>query len=404
MTSSRRAIPEYWLIALLLGAFLVVALFAEQAGQAVVTSEAASSLNANPSGCKALYALLETIPYRVRRLTSTWNALRPDDGMIVIVEKFDKERQPTEKEVDSLRQWTQAGGTVLYFLSNPPRPLEPKDSLAGDIAVVSADAEPDEVTPSSKTSAYTRNVGSIAIASPVRLKPAPNAPYETLFSDARGIIAAHKPLGKGHVVLVADTSIVSNKGIKAADNVVFLANVAQATVGGRERSIQFDEYHHGVGFDSAGEAQQTWISTLPRPIKLAAWPFILLLLLCLVNGNRRFGISRSLPLPVYRASSEYVHSLARWFQRAAASDIVIQTLYQDFRSALLRHLDAPPDVDTPELIRRAAQRFPARANELSQLLYRCDEISSGQRIPPQEMLLLVRQLDQFKYLLDLNSP
>ena len=403
MTFPRRAIPEYWIIACLLGAFLIVALFAEQAGQAVVTSEAASSLNANPSGCKALYALLETIPYRVRRLTSTWNALRPEDGMIVIVEKFAKERRPSDKEVDSLQHWTQAGGTVLYFLSNPPRPLDPKNSLAGDIAVVSVNAEPDEVSPSSETSAYTRNVGSIAVASPVRLKPAPNAPYETLFQDEQGIIVAHKPLGKGHIVLVADTSIVSNKGIQAADNVVFLANIAQAAISGSERNIQFDEYHHGVGFDSAGEAQQTWISTLPRPIKLAAWPFILLLLLHLYNGNRRFGITRSLPLPVYRASSEYVHSLARWFQRAEATDIVIETLYQDFRNVLVRHLDAPPDVDTPELVRRAGQRFPQHANELSQLIYRCDEISSGQRIPPQEMLTLVRQLDQFKRSGDISN-
>ena len=83
-------------------------------------------------------------------------------------------------------------------------------------------------------------------------------------------------------------------------------------------------------------AQQNWISTLPRPIKLAAWPFIVLLLLIIYNGNRRFGVARPLPLVPYRSSEEYVHSLARWYQRAEATDLVIQTLYQDFRTALTR--------------------------------------------------------------------
>lgn len=401
MTNPRRHIPEYWIITLLLGAFLVIALFAEQAGQSVVPSSSVSSLNANPAGSKALYALLETIPYPVRRLTSTWNSLRSDDGMIVVVEKLDKERQPTPKEVDALRRWTQAGGTVLYFLSDPPRPLDPQDTLAGDIEVISARPEQNEVTPLSASSPYTHNVGSITVASPTRLKPAPNTPYTALFQDEQGIIAAHKPLGKGHVLLVADTAMVSNKGIKAADNVVFLANVAQAAVGGSERSIQFDEYHHGVGFDMEGEAKQNWISTLPRPIKLAAWPFILLLLLNLYNGNRRFGVSRSLPVPAYRASTEYVYSLARWFQRAEATDIVVQTLYQHFRHALIRHLDAPPDISTPELMQRVSKRYPQQANELGQLFLRCDQIVSGQRIPAQEMLDLVRGLEVHKRRLQL---
>ncbi len=404
MTNSRRHIPEYAIVALLLGAFLIIALFAEQAGQAVVASSSASSLNANPAGSKALYALLETNAYSVRRLTSTWDTLSPNDGMIVVVEPLDKKRQPTAKEVDALRSWTQAGGTTLYFLSDPPRPLDPQDTLAGDIEVVSAGPEPDEATPMPESLPYTRNVGSITVASPVRLKPAPNAPYTALFKDGQGIIAAHKPLGKGHIVLVADTGMVSNKGIKESDNVVFLANVAQAAVGDNKRNIQFDEYHHGVGFDTAGDARQNWISTLPRPIKLATWPFIILLLLNLYNGNRRFGISRSLPVPTYRASTEYVYSLARWFQRAEASDIVVQTLYQDFRHLLIRHLDAPPDVSTPELMQRVTKRYPQQANELSQLMLRCDQVASGQRIPANEMLDLARQLHHYNNLFDLHEP
>ena len=138
MTTPRRHIPEYGIIAVLLGVFLIIALLAEQAGQSVVTSTSASSLNANPAGSKALYALLETIPLPARRLTSPWYDLRSSDGMVVIVEKLDKKRQPDQNEINALRNWTQAGGTTLYFLSEPARPLDPQNTLAGDIEVTDA--------------------------------------------------------------------------------------------------------------------------------------------------------------------------------------------------------------------------------------------------------------------------
>jgi hypothetical protein len=390
---------EFWIVTVLLILFLGVAFYSEQAGQTVVEHASVSTYNARPSGSKALYELFGTVPYKMQRSAALWNSLSAQVGLLVVIEKFDPERLPSAKEVNALRDWTQNGGTLLYFVQTPARSLDPKDPLAGDVAIIDGINTAAQTAPATTDSPYTRQVGTISVASQVRLSPAPNAPYQTLFTDNQGTIAVSKPLGKGHVIIVANARMVSNEGIKEADNVVFLANVAHEAIGSAGKSrqvIAFDEYHHGVGFTLEQAGQQNWLSTLPLPIKAATWPFIALLVLLVYNGNRRFGVAEPLPLVPYRPSTDYVHSLARWYRRAEASDIAFETLYRAFLRDLAQHLDAAQDAPAADLQARIVKRYPQDAEAMTQLIARCEQITAGTRVPPADLIAIARQLEHFK--------
>ncbi len=386
---------EWPLLFLLLTLFVLTSLYSEQAGQAVVAKTTASSLNNRPQGTKALYRLFGTLPYTVRRLTDPWTTLTARDGLLVVIEKFAPNRQPSEAEVTALAAWARQGGTVLYFADEPARPLDVRDPLAGDIAIIGGRDTPSHAAPL-VASPLTHNVTSVSVSSKVRLAPAGGSAWQTLFRDDYGVIMAQKPLGKGRVIVAADPLLVSNQGVPQADNVVFLANAVQAAIGQTARDVVFDEYHHGVGFEAVAAAQQNWISALPLPLKRAAWAGAVLLLILLYNGNQRFGAAQALPLAIYRPSADYVHSLARWYRRADAADIVADTLLDDLRHFVALHLELPPDTDADALLEQYARRDPGSAAALAQIITASRQIIADRRADPDDLLALVRDMEQFK--------
>ena len=394
---------EWLLLLVLLIVFVAVALYSERAGQAVVTQTAPSSLNNRPQGAKALYRLYSTLPYSVRRLADPWTTLTPQDGLLIVIEPFEAGRPATLPEVSALAKWTRNGGTVLYVVQEPARPLDAKDPLAGDIAIIEGQDAPHTVAPA-VVSPLTRQVGTITVSSKVRLKSAPVSPWQTLFSDRYGVIAAQKPLGKGRVLVAADPLLVSNQGVRQEDNVVFLANIVQSALGRNGRGLVFDEYHHGVGFEAGASGQENWISALPLPIKRAVWPVALLLLLIVYNGNQRFGAARALPLASPRASVEYVQSLARWYRRAEAADIVAETLYNDLLRHVARLLELPPDTPGPDIRQRLERTHPADAPAFAQITTAVQQISAVRRAAPDELLALVVGMEQFKRSLQNTAP
>jgi len=179
-----------------------------------------------------------------------------------------------------------------------------------------------------------------------------------------------KPLGSGHVILVANRYGATNAGIGEADNAVFLVNIAQFAAG-RARIIRFDEYHLGVGFAqrTVSAKDSLWSST-PLPLRLATIHLLAAGLLFLYNGNRRFGPVRIPRAVSTRASTDYVNSMARLYRRAGASDIAIETLFLRFARDLKRALDLPADVAAAQIARAAEQRFGPASAGLPNLLFR----------------------------------
>jgi hypothetical protein len=405
----RGARLEIWGLLALFGLFLASTLFFEQVAQETGALVEPSSLAAQPVGVKALYLLYEGFHYRVDRLRRPWNTITSNDGLVLLIEP--ESRSPAADEIPALKKWIEAGGTALFIVSERPdatpssdeeTDTEKKDTIAGDVDPTKVKPTTRSVAPLVTDSPYTRDVKNLSVTSSVRLKLPPKSEYQILFKDSDGVIAVHKPLGKGHVLIVANDKLAANKGIEDEDNVVFLNNIAQEAVGTTHRQIVFDEYHHGVGFEhQAGDQSQGILASMPVPLRLGLWHLLGFGALLLYNGNRRFGQPRTLPQSQYRLRADFVHSMGLLLRRAGASDIALLTLYQSFLRDLKRSFDLAPDATPMEIISQATRRKYGHVPELNATLARCEEIAAGARIEEQEMLLLTRNLDQFRKDFDL---
>src|SRR5579871_3119785 len=304
MRKSSRGNRELWGLIALFAVFLASVTYYERVAQETLPPTTPSSFVPQGAGVKALYLLLKQEHFKVDQWQTVWNSLPSDAGLLVVVEPL--EREVTGGEIAGLHRWIEQGGSLLY-LTNQPNGKNPEDTVTGDIEVVKSDQTKETVSPAIANSPYTRNVGKITVASPVRLSPDSRGGYTTLFRDGHGIVAVHKSLGKGQVIVLADTVTASNAAIKEADNAVLFVDIAAATTGATGRTVVFDEYHHGVGFTQHGEdTGDSLLSSMPLPMRLAVWHLLGLSALIAYNGNRRFGRPRLLRTPVYRPSTDYV--------------------------------------------------------------------------------------------------
>lgn len=406
MLSSRpRGRIEIWGLVLFFALFLVLATVLNKAGQSAVPNTAPSSLNAKPLGAKALYMLLEQVGYRVDRLEAPWGTLGREDGLLVAIEPFDKDRPFSPAENATLTKWVRDGGSLL-LITQQPQDAQPDDPLGGDMTIVSSGSNVRLTAgPAVSDTPWTKNIKRISIQTQVRLHPLPGTGYQTLFQDDEGAFVVQKSIGKGHLIVAANDLFTSNDGLKNTvqdDNALFVVNVAAATVGTTGHTVLFDEYHHGVGFETAVDRGEQWYQAAPLPLVLGLYHLGAFGLLLVYNGNRRFGLARPLTHAVYRPSTEYVGSMAKLYKRAHAGDIAVQTLYGKFLRDLTRKLDLPPDAPTGQILQYAERTFGANAAPLPALLGRCEQIvAGGERVSDAEMVNLVREIETVRRRLDL---
>jgi hypothetical protein len=385
----------------LFAVFLVSSTYYEHVAQESVAPEVPSSNVVQAAGAKALYLLYQKEGFRVDQLTSNWNRLNSDSSLLIVIEPL--ERTVVPGEIDPLRRWIESGGTLLY-LTAQESDVNPNDSVAGDIAVVSAKKTREEATPEAIASPYLENVSRVSVTSSVRLKPSRKAKVTTLLRDSQGIVALQKSLGKGNVIVVADTTAATNATVREADNVLFLMNIASSSVRDGSHEILFDEYHHGVGFTQSDHEGSGLIASMPLPMRLAVWHLAGLGVLLLYNGNRRFGLPRNLIQTPYRPSTDYVGSMARLYRRAGAADIALITLYKQFSRVLRIKLGVAPDTPPVHWIPLAVQKFGLEYAWLQQVISRCDQVVLGERLHETEMLKLMDQLEQLRRRCDLVGP
>jgi hypothetical protein len=397
MLSRLRANSELLSLSALMIAFLFAAVHYKQAGNEALPRTAPSSLNAGAPGAKALFLLLSRLGFRADRQEANWQALTSEGGLLIVIEPLVQQRAPTTAEIAALRQWVERGGTVLYCVTEPPRPLQPDDPLAGDLAIVAGSAASHLVEPEPTGSPYLREVKQISMSCPVRLAPAPGTGYQTLVRDADGAILVAKPIGRGHLVVAANLNLTSNAGIQQADNAVVMVNVVSAAIGTTGKTVLFDEYHHGAGFegDAGAQTESLWYN-IPFPARLTLLHLLGLFGLLVYNGSRRFGMPRPLPTPTARSGADYVASMARLYGRAQSADIAAAALGAGFRRDLIRTLELSPEATIDQILASVQRRYQQDPAPLGTLLQRCAQIDAGTRIAQAELLSLAQQIAEWR--------
>ncbi len=402
MRSRRSGLPEGVALLLLFAGFLAAVYHYKQAGNEVLPHNTASSLNAKPIGAKAVYLLLSRLGYRADRLESGWRSLTGDDGLAIIIEPIAEGRSPSQAEILALRTWIEKGGTALYSVTSPPRPLDPNDPLAGDLAIIAGSPAPETVDVPPSESPLLHNIHRITVNCPVRLEPQKVAGYRVLASDDSGALIAVKTIGKGRLIVVADADLTANNAILNEDNVQFVVNVATAAIGSSGKNILFDEYHHGAGFEgNEGDSGQSILANTPMPIRLTLLHLVALTGLIVYNGNRRFGAPRRMASTAPRLSTDYIRSMARLYRRSRSADLALISIFTGFRRELTQRLDLPPNASNERIVDLVNNRYAVDAQQLGTLLQRCAEVSAGVRIAEPELKALTGQISEWQRRLEL---
>jgi hypothetical protein len=217
---------------------------------------------------------------------------------------------------------------------------------------------------------------------------APTAPVIHLANNEKSLLADF-PYGAGQIVLLTDPYIVSNAGIGLVDNAQLAINI----VASRGGTIAFDEYHQGFGANE----NRILAYFADTPVPAIFLQIILLIGVILFTQSRRFA--RPLPANELNRLSklEYVSAMAELQQRTRAYDLAIENIYTEFRRRAARVFGVDNFVVShAELAQLIAERTKLNADEIENLLRKCEAIVQGEPTNKREVLEITARLREIE--------
>ena len=240
-----------------------------------------SSYATSPRGTAAYASLLERAGITVRRLRTPIADRAPRAGeTLVILDPQVMEPQ----EAEAVRDWVTGGGRLVVGSSGEPAWL---DQLLDE--------------PPTWTSAADTTSKPVVPLTGVKTVEARDGAE---LDDLGGLlplldppVAARTRLGAGELIVLADTSPLSNEGLGAADNAAFGVALAGGT------SVAFLETVHGYGVSRG-------FGGLPTEVKWTLLGLLLTSLVAVWAAGRRFGPPEDPDTDPPPPRVEYVEALA----------------------------------------------------------------------------------------------
>lgn len=406
-----------------------------------------STYHSGPTGTRAFFDFLSESGYQAMRWRETPEKLlgKAGEKVSTFVVIGTTRLGFTETQISALHRWIANGGCLLLIDRDPSLKLLPK---TGDWSVYSRllDYPPFDIDPAdaqamtSDVKAFTpvqptwltHNVESVMPSrfagrlSIVPAEPAPSpvitAPAHVVISergneehpvvplasdsakasrapvvhvaDGSGALVVDYAYGHGHVVVLSDPYVVSNRGINANDNLQLAVNAVTL----HEGLIAFDEYHQGRGVE--GNPFAVYFSG--TPVLAIGLQVLIVVLFILWTSARRFA--RPLPLTQVdrRSSLEFVASMAELQERSRAFDLAIENVYTRTRRVLARYAGLNYNSSRSEIATRIAARSKIEAHQLETLMRQCEEVINGQPINWRQAVDLVTRLREVEKKLGLR--
>ncbi len=417
-----------------------------------------STFNFGATGTRAFYDLLAETGRETTRWQEPMSALLGDGknkpATFVVVGKT--RREFTDKEIEQLLRWVSSGGKLVVIDREPPEELV-KTTANWLISTVNSkeniffDADPTnpnqmtEKTTAVKPTQPTVFTDEVNTVQPSRFASSVNfehisdsdiseskdenkkqvngigkgktnanppnsvnsgkssedvktvaldAPVVYLANDEKKLLVDF-PFGSGEIVYLADPYIASNGGIGLADN----ARLATNIVASRKGVIAFDEFHQGYG--SGDNRMLTYFAG--TPVVAIFLQLLFLIGLIFFTQSRRFA--RALPAiePNRLAKLEYVSAMAELQRRTRAFDLAIENIYTEFRRRTSR-LVGVDNFTTPykELAKLIAERANLNAQEVENLMFKCEDIIRGEPTDKREVLQITGHLREIEEKLGLK--
>jgi hypothetical protein len=310
----------------------------------------------------------------------------------------------------ALSQWVSGGGVLVCTSSGSGFPFTPhgigehpsnEDNSLEAPSLTHAEARasfPTQVPAEAPALPLARGVSEVHLDDACvldvnkEMTSASRVPAEKLFADTCGVRIAAWRTGVGRVIVLSNSSFLSNRHIGKKDNAILAVNLGAYALsqaqGGR---AAFDEYHYGFGTRETGWAVLT--GTLFRTTP--GWAILSVAasgVLFLVYKGRRFGTRRAPGRARRRSKLEYVHAVGATYLAAGAHRLAFNIIFQWFRRRSTERAGLPTSAPSTEIAARLARRTGASAERYAGILQDCEAALAGPTLSPRRMSTLLGQL------------
>jgi hypothetical protein len=194
--------------------------------------------------------------------------------------------------------------------------------------------------------------------------------------------------GDGRILVTPDPTLLTPRGLRRGDNLVFVYNVA--ALNARAGRVYYDEYHHGLRsgggfFDYLRSKDQMW-TVVPVLLVLAVGCWCMTV---------RLGPATPLPQKAQADAVDYASALARIYRRAGARRLVGRTLARTFVAELTRYLRLRRAALPAEILAAWRQRHPKESTDRLQGLLRGLATLRTGTVSDQGLLTWCQDFDEF---------
>lgn len=364
-------------------ALIVVALVIAPAG--ADEEESPTTYSSASHGAKAAYLMLSETGYRVERWERSPDELDSPKGTTLVL--AEPATFPNSQERLKIHEFIRKGGRLLVTGPFGATLLPQNDSavepLAGLGTVEWAKYKP--IVPSK----FAR------VAPEISLTPKASWNLDSsavpLYGAERKAVVVSYTFGEGEVIWWADSTPLTNAGIRTSNNLEFFL----ACLGDKQNTrVLWDEYFHGYRRSLAATIAHTQIK----------WLFIqfgVIATFALLTWSRRSGPIRPIAGQSRLSPLEFVQTLGGLYQRADAAAVAVDVYYQRFRYWTTRRLGMAGNAPVEDLERAIRERWHLDDPTLVATLRRCESARHEHDLNREEALHLVQALHGFADKLEL---
>lgn len=366
-----------WIIgAIAVGAIVLLTLLAAPANQKL---NSGSTYARTPDGYGAWYAFMSQRGTPVQRWQKPFANLaerRDIQPPMTLLRVYSRLRDQDLPEPE--RDWVAKGNTLVILGVDQP------------------------VTAAPFTSLLDSPNGKVKIATGRRQ----NNDQGSLLGDRFGAVVWQQGISQGRVIYSTTPYLAANAYQDFQSNYEFLARlvsqsgtIKESGANSNENPVFVDEYIHGYKDKEVIEREdgENVLSYLAKtPLFPAFVQGLILLLVVIWAGNRRFGKPVTLSTPKTDNSEAYIQALASVLQKANSSNFVVDVVGKEEQLQLQKALflgEAP--LDDQSLINAWVQQTGYPAAELEQLL---QSASGKPRMSETDLLLWLEKWEQIRRL------
>ncbi len=216
---------------------------------------------------------------------------------------------------------------------------------------------------------------------------------ETLLCDDSGIRIVKSRSGSGSIIVLSDSSFLTNGQIGIDDNSVLTVNLVSYALSMTEnKNVTFDEYHFNSSYGQSGFGILSGMLFTTT----AGWSILSLTLagiFFIIYKGRRFGYRRSFEKKQRRSKLEYIYSVGATYRSASANRLTLKIIYDRFRYKVAGLAGLNPNVSNQVIASTLSRRRKkCDLQKCKQAFDKCDTLISREKISERHLLSALKEL------------